>query len=146
MGNESSGAVITLLGIALWAVLPGYIAEGKGRSFWGFYFLSFLISPLVTTIIALCLSKEKKVFVPVTPPQHETQVPPDAAWKCSCGRYHPKYVSSCVCGRSRSDNAKATTGNTAAAQKSCFCRKCGSKLLGDSQFCDKCGTKVEKEG
>ena len=29
--------------------------------------------------------------------------------------------------------------------KICFCRKCGNKLLEDSQFCNKCGTKVISE-
>ena len=27
----------------------------------------------------------------------------------------------------------------------CFCRKCGFKLLLDSDFCSKCGTKIERE-
>lgn len=42
----------TLIGIALWALIPGFIAKKKGRSFWGYYFLSFLITPLLTMIIA----------------------------------------------------------------------------------------------
>lgn len=138
--------VLIILAWLVLPIIPAMIAEGKGRSFWGFYFISWFVSPIITTFVALCLSKEGKVYVQVMPPQHGAQPPADATWRCKCGRTHPKYVSSCVCGGSRSDNAKATAGNTAAAQKSCFCRKCGSKLLGDSQFCDKCGTKVEKEG
>lgn len=35
-----------MLGIALWALIPGLIASKKGRSFIGYFFLSFLISPL----------------------------------------------------------------------------------------------------
>ena len=46
---------ITFIGIALWALLPATIARKKGRSFAAYYFLSFVISPLVTTIIILCL-------------------------------------------------------------------------------------------
>lgn len=45
-----------LMGIALWALIPGFIAKNKGRSFFGYFFLSFLISPLITMIITICLS------------------------------------------------------------------------------------------
>lgn len=31
------------------------------------------------------------------------QIPPEGGWKCSCGRVHAKYVSSCPCGKSKSD-------------------------------------------
>lgn len=48
-----------LIGIALWALIPGFIARKKGRNFWGYYFLSFLISPLITMIITACLSKKE---------------------------------------------------------------------------------------
>ena len=53
-----------ILGIALWALIPGFVAKKKGRNFWGWYFLSFLISPLITMIITLCLSNisENKEF------------------------------------------------------------------------------------
>ena len=47
----------SLIGIALWALIPGFIAKKKGRSFVAYYFLSFVITPLVTTIIILCLRK-----------------------------------------------------------------------------------------
>lgn len=50
----------SLIGIALWALIPGFIAKKKGRNFWGYYFLSFLISPLITMIITLCLLMAKK--------------------------------------------------------------------------------------
>ena len=45
-----------IIGIALWALIPGFVAKKKGRNFWGWYFLSFVISPLITTIITFCLS------------------------------------------------------------------------------------------
>jgi hypothetical protein len=40
----------------LLCAIPGGIASGKGRSFWGLFFLSAIISPLIGLIIALCLS------------------------------------------------------------------------------------------
>ena len=50
-------SVTTLLGIALWALIPGFIAWRKGRNFAVYYFLSFLITPLITLIITICLPK-----------------------------------------------------------------------------------------
>ncbi len=47
--------ISALAGIALWALLPGFIAKKKGRSFWGYYFLSFIITPLISLIVTLCL-------------------------------------------------------------------------------------------
>ena len=32
------------------------------------------------------------------PTFHPDMPVPENAWKCSCGRHHPQYVSSCVCG------------------------------------------------
>ena len=49
-----------IIGILLWALVPGFIARSKGRSFWGYFFLSLLITPLITMIITLCLSNLKK--------------------------------------------------------------------------------------
>ena len=45
----------TLIGIALWAIIPCVIANKKGRAGIAYFFLSFLITPLLTTIITLCL-------------------------------------------------------------------------------------------
>lgn len=61
---------------------------------------------------------------------------PDAGWRCSCGRVHPKYETSCICGKSKFDNLKPNT------DKICFCRKCGEKLIDNSRFCRKCGTEI----
>ena len=56
---SNSVPVLILLGASLvlylaWALLPGFLAKSKGRSFWGFFVLGIL-SPLVLTIIVLCL-------------------------------------------------------------------------------------------
>lgn len=55
--------VLILLGVLLvvyfaWALLPGFLAKSKGRSFWGFFALGIL-SPLVLTIVVLCLKDRK---------------------------------------------------------------------------------------
>lgn len=152
-----------MIGIALWALIPGFIARKKGRSFWGYYFLSFLISPLITMIITLCvknLNEEYRYEHPTNTTQSTNrQATPPAnpypantpGWQCSCGRFHPKYESSCICGKSKTDNfAPTSTGTSppeppAASDRILFCRKCGEKLIDNSKFCRKCGTEVIKE-
>jgi len=39
------------------------------------------------------------------PPQTPSNIPPakPGTWNCTCGRNHPNYVSSCVCGINKSD-------------------------------------------
>lgn len=49
-----------IIGVILWSLIPGFIALKKRRSFWGYFFLSFLITPLITTIIVLCLKNLNK--------------------------------------------------------------------------------------
>ena len=51
--------VLILLGVSLvvyfaWALLPGFLAKSKGYSFWLFFLLG-LLSPLILTIIVLCI-------------------------------------------------------------------------------------------
>lgn len=60
-----------IIGLTLWALLPGFIAYKKGRSFWGYFFLSFLISPIITTIITVCESNLNKQ--PVEPAAEQTE-------------------------------------------------------------------------
>ena len=49
----------TIIGIAVWALIPGFIAKGKGRSFWVHYLLCFLVTPLIMTIVALIESRKE---------------------------------------------------------------------------------------
>ena len=65
-----------IFGIALWSLIPGFIAKNKGRSFWLYYFLGFIITPLITTIITLCLSKQGLENNPTIPESsHEATKP-----------------------------------------------------------------------
>lgn len=72
-------------------------------------------------------------------------------WQCSCGRAHPKYETSCICGKSKFDNITPSKPENPDAElpqttdKVLFCRKCGEKLIDNSQFCRKCGTEIVKE-
>ena len=49
--------------IILWlclSVLCGMLASGKGKSFWGYLFLSLLLSPIVGFIAVLIAKEDKK--------------------------------------------------------------------------------------
>lgn len=118
------------INIALWALLPGFIAKKKGRSFWAYYLLSFVITPLITTIITLCLSKIQDEEVP-TVQSEATAV--------------EKIITT--------DTAETEQGVTplqrevsdTVPRKIMYCRRCGSKLIDGSEFCSSCGNKIEKE-
>ncbi len=91
-----------ILGMALWALIPGFIAKKKGRNFWGYYFLSFLISPLITTIIALCISNISE--------KNEKETASSDIDNIEIIRFCRK------CGEQLIDNSN-------------FCRKCGTEIL-----------------
>jgi hypothetical protein len=54
---------IFILWIAF-CVLAGVAANARGRSFWGFFFLSFFLSPLVGLIAALVVQNKSKTTQP----------------------------------------------------------------------------------
>lgn len=57
---DSSGILYALSSnIAMGAILgliPGFVAKKKGRNFWGYYFGSFIINPILMWLIVSCLS------------------------------------------------------------------------------------------
>lgn len=128
-----------IVGIALWALIPGFIARSKGRNFWGYYFLSFVISPLITIIITLCLSRinssdylddDENRLIACKSCGYSARTFFDACPKC--GSYAKEYVSNSESSKPKED-------------KILFCRKCGEELIDNSKFCRKCGTKIVKE-
>lgn len=144
----------SLIGIALWALIPGFIAKRKGRNFWGYFFLSFLISPLITMIITLCLSRIDNSI------DKYNELIKKKMMECTKCGYKGDYLDECPqCGykgklysyedeesinsnQDESNNAKCgTTGNQS---KVLFCRKCGVKLLENEKFCRKCGAQIVK--
>ncbi len=126
------------IGIALWALIPGFIAKKKGRNFWGYYFLSFLISPLITMIITLCLSKKDD-----NPLLRRTE----SLNECkSCGYRAKKLFTVCPkCGKDTKQNIYLNEEPTIDVDQILFCRKCGEKLIESGKFCSKCGTQVIAE-
>ena len=77
----------TIIGITLWALIPGFIARKKGRNFWAYFFLSFLITPLISMIITICL-KDKWDHWVSTAQSSEKQCP-------NCGAMYSYYESVC---------------------------------------------------
>ena len=99
--------MVQIIGIALWALIPGFVAKKKGRNFWGYYFLSFIISPLITMIITFCLSNlnEPKVVKSTAVDSENTSLD-----DTDIVRYCRK------CGNKLLANAK-------------FCNKCGTEVI-----------------
>ena len=155
----SSSFGITLLGVALWALLPGFIAKKKERSFWGFYFLSFIISPLISLIIILCIKKDGSSY---TTPKIEKS----KKFYCkNCSMFSSGWYQVCPnCGyagsmvkttetilfRERSKKQNQVTANTSSIQES---TKSSAISLPDRithstetnlpvQFCRNCGAKL----
>lgn len=136
----------TLIGIALWALIPGFIAKKKGRSFWGYYFLSFLITPLVTMIITACLknisgesdhssdSVIETTSVPVAPEINKSMIESTSI---------PIALPSTP---SLSENGGTEPPvQMPTSRRIQYCRRCGFKLINGSEFCSNCGNKIENE-
>ena len=128
----------SLIGIALWALIPGFVAKKKGRSFWGYYFLSFLISPLISMIITFCLSKKTESDYFEDDPNRVTECK-------SCGYRDKNFFNACPkCGK-YAKQYYLDEEQTADTDQIRFCRKCGEKLIDSSRFCRKCGTEIVEE-
>lgn len=126
------------VGIALWALIPGFIAKAKGRSFWGFYFLSFVITPLITMIITICLSNRNRAEESdrvMAPPEQGTSADGEAA--LNAFGVPPKDIA--LVDDTRKD------GSPVLPPRIRFCRRCGFELIDGSSFCSRCGTEIEKE-
>lgn len=121
-----------------------------------FNYYSIILNPL-PAIFFLYLSVFQLNNKVLPPEQTSSDIVLDCSsqWHCSCGRSYPKYVSSCVCGKSKSDfinlrkfaepSDPAIKNFPATTDKICFCRKCGNKLIDGASFCSKCGTQIMKE-
>ena len=104
---EASGLWVLLIylfglfiAIAIWfafGFLTQAINEEKG--YHGGFWWGFLLG-WVGLVVVLC--KEKKTNTSIYRPVSAYTTPPADSWKCSCGRYNAPYVTSCVCGVSKS--------------------------------------------
>ncbi|MBM6925892.1 SHOCT domain-containing protein [Pseudoflavonifractor phocaeensis] len=102
--------VIYLLAILVWALIWGFatraVIYNKGYSdnwfWWGFFF------GFIAFIVALSKgdnhyneTSEKPSIIRDT--AFDKQILADGGWKCSCGRINYHYVSTCACGKSKTD-------------------------------------------
>ena len=154
-----------LIGIALWAIIPAVIAGKKGRNAIGYYFLSFLITPLITTIIVICLKNLKNVPNDVSLQTKIVNEPTlnlreQNKFICKqCGTYHTGWYQKCpTCGAiGKMEKATAQPIPIPSHKQQAikeqnkimnfpsttsFCRYCGEKLPEDSIFCQYCGRKI----
>jgi hypothetical protein len=136
----------TLIGIALWALIPGFIAKKKGRSFWGYYFLSFLITPLITMIITACLKNISGESDHSSDSVIDTTTAPVAP---EINRSIPESTS-IPAALPSSQSLSEDSGTEPKVQmpvirKIQYCRRCGFKLIDGSEFCSNCGNKIESE-
>ena len=140
--------------VLLTALVPAYIARRKGQSFWAFYVISLILTPLIGTICAICSKNLNKTAParqtekpspadnaqPETPPpadniRPETPSPADNAqpekpWTCVCGQRVPEGTAACpACGRSRFDQQK----------KKMACPRCGADNVATDYACAACG-------
>lgn len=95
----------SLIGIALWALIPGFVAQKKGRSFAAYFFLSFVITPLVTTIITLCVSNLNKITADESSSaETKSMISQEDKWICKCGSENANSLSYCtICKRTREE-------------------------------------------
>ena len=91
---------VIIIALALWSLIPGFMARKKGRSFWGYYFLSLFISPLVTIIIVAFLSditKEPELYS--APPPERFNTNNELEFCVNCGADVSKDAAVChICG------------------------------------------------
>lgn len=111
--------MITVVAMLLWALIPGFMAQKKGRSFIGYYLLSLLISPLITIIIVACLKNLNQ-----TPP------PPNS--------YDPNTQYS---GDGYEPNAGGNADEQSTQPSAKFCSNCGEKVTG--LYCSRCGQRIQ---
>ena len=65
------------------------------------------------------MAEKANATASATPPIRYPSDPVDENhWLCSCGRVHPKYVSSCVCGKGKSDALTAPSTDSEPAGES----------------------------
>lgn len=130
----------SIIGIALWALIPGFIAKNKGRNFWAYYFLSFLITPLITMIITACL----KNITNTLSSSNQDRFSADNI----LSNYNHGNNGDVVPLENHGSGIESINQNAISQRikKILYCRKCGYKLIDGSELCSNCGTKIESEG
>lgn len=124
----------TLISIALWALIPGFIAWYKGRNFIGYYFLSFVVSPVISTLIILCMSNKNKEAEKKYWDEH-----PDSPLNPNNKKYSESDKLNVP-----EDNQTNTKRKKVKKTKITFCKKCGHMIDPETKKCTGCGKQYFK--
>ena len=89
---------LIICGIVLLSILAGYLGKQKGYGFWGPFLFSFVISPLISLIVVLCL-REKPVGGGQTEDDRKDEpvaIDPTKKFVCTkCGTYRAGWYQIC---------------------------------------------------
>lgn len=86
------------LSIAIWFAF-GFASQAinENKGYEGGFWWGFLLGWVGIIVVALKTPVDNTVYRPVS------YSPPPDSWKCRCGRCNAPYVSSCVCGVTKSE-------------------------------------------
>ena len=116
----------TLIGMLAFSLIPANMAQKKGRSFWGYFALSVLISPLITIIVVLVLPRKNAVSnTGSTQQNQQTQQTYQAPAQQTSQPSQPRQIQQPQLPARR-------------------CPECGMSLSPEQKFCSHCGTKVSR--
>ncbi len=99
------GLICILVRGFIWGFATQTVIENKGYEenwfWWGFFFG-------IIALIVACSKPENTYYVysnlgADSDKAQDQQLLSAGGWKCSCGRVHAAYVSSCPCGKSKSE-------------------------------------------
>ena len=99
----------SIISAILWGLVWGFATsavvrnKGYGEEDVMWFWLGFLFS-----FIAIIVAASKPVYQPPLSParkerERQQDILDEGGWKCVCGRVNGYYVSSCACGRSKSE-------------------------------------------
>ncbi|MBQ8136627.1 MAG: hypothetical protein IJ174_04260 [Clostridia bacterium] len=132
-------ALATMIGVALWALIPGFIARKKGRSFAAYYFLSFLVSPLIAIIISCCVKNlNDQPSTEFSGSYFKKEALPEGKWVCKCGHENADSLDYCpFCRRSRADG-ESRDQHAAVLENGKWLCKCGNLNPDTLSYCPIC--------
>ena len=104
--------VIALVWNVMWGVATQKVIENKGYAenwfWWGFFFglFAWIVACTKPQYVNPCASASGG-FYSGGAGTHEERILKEGGWKCSCGKVQAAYVSSCSCGKSKSEVLRA---------------------------------------
>ena len=128
----------TFVLLVVLASIPGFIAKKKGRSFGGWFLLSLFITPVITTIIVVCLPKLEDDLTtnhhsPVSIPMNNYGMAEDENTDRAFAPL-PSNNDETILSNQPDDSTIIVPQPSVR-----FCRRCGFELIEDSKYCGNCG-------